>query len=234
MRHLSRFLAAAALAPLPLLSCGDATAPADTGSVRALIADDPGSDVASAAVTAEPFRFAHHKSFGADYYHGTLTARVEVQISTDGVRFVGLGPAASVSVPLQDTERSAEAASSAGVPVGTYTHLRLVFQEAAAAIEPGSAIGGLEIDSEIVVPVGEATAFAVEAELSVPLAVRSGKEATLAVELNSQRWLTEDNIVAGRVPAAAVGSAMSASAGSASFSAWERSLPLPLGSLTQI
>ncbi|MFQ5679427.1 MAG: hypothetical protein ACE5HP_08200 [Gemmatimonadota bacterium] len=195
------------VAVLSLAACGEGIGPVETATLEAVLLDDPSTATASGA----PFgsaRFAHHKSFGSNYYHGQLAGRVQVLASEDGFSFVALGSPLSVSVALQDTDVRSMLQPGVEVPVGTYRILRLVIDGGQARIDAGGQIGGTELPSDVVLQVGEGAPVVVDVELASPLELSPGQRVRFVLDLNSESWVVEDNVLDGRVRAADVARAL--------------------------
>lgn len=192
-------LGALALGASALLAtgCGESAGPVETGRVDIVLNDDPGSSIAFGLHA--PFRFAHHKNFGDDYFHGTLTGTVQLQLSTDGVIYHDLGAFAEVAVSLQDEDAVTRLADRSRVPEGSYQRLRLVLTGAAARIDEGAQVGGLDLESPALVAIDDGEVAIIDLELSTPLIVLAGVPATLILDWNAEEWVTEDHILEGRV-----------------------------------
>jgi hypothetical protein len=187
-------------------ACGEGTGPIETGPIDAVLLDNPASEIAALPA---PFAWlAHHKSFDGDYYHGFLAVSVELQLSSDGVEYLVAARAPTLQVALQD-----EAASSAPLAgellAGSYHHVRLVLRDAVAALEAGAEIGGSELDRAAALPVEPGLTVTVDVRLDQAVVIAADRRATLVFDLNTERWVTEDHLLAGQVPGAEVAAAVS-------------------------
>lgn len=204
-------LAAALVASLPAAGCG-AGMPAQleepTATLDVVLGDDP--TVKMALGTLPGVFFAHHKSFSPNYFHGRLTGTLRVEISRNGRDWVRLGSATPVDLALQAEGVSVVLHTASRIPAGTYAWIRLVAGSGQAHLDPGAEIGGERIGSEVSLAVGDAGELTATSRLSIPIAVAPGSRTTLAVDLNAEGWLSEENLEAGRIPATDVEAALSA------------------------
>lgn len=179
-------------------ACGEASAPEPTGAIETLLIDDPGSELAL-ALPLPRFAFVHHKNFGGDYFHGRLAGDMQIQVSQDGTRFHTVVGGEALAVGLQDPEEAAVLRASGHVPAGVYRYVRLIINQAQATLASGSEIGGLDLPSDITLSLGGAGEVILEKLLVQPLHVTAATTAQLLVDFNSERWVTEDNVLAGQV-----------------------------------
>lgn len=198
--------ALAAILALGALACGEGTAPPETAVLEAVVRDDP---VTLIAAGARGLSFAHHKQFGAAYYHGTLGARVQVLLSVDGVSFVPLGSPGPTSLALQDGGAEATLHEAGEVPVGTYRHVRLVISDAAAELTAGSTFGSTELAEGASLQLAGPAGFVVDLELPAPLQLGPGQAVTLVFDLNSEMWVSGEEVARGSVDPGKVAGAVS-------------------------
>jgi hypothetical protein len=196
----------AVLLGLAPAACGEGTGPIETGQLEAVLLDNPASEIAGRPV---PFAWlAHHKSFGDDYYHGVLVASIELELSTDGIEWFDAASAPTYQVALQ--EEAASPTWLAGeLPAGSYRHVRLVLREAVAALEAGGEIGGSELDRTAALSVGAGLTVTADFRLDDAVVVSANRRSSLVFDLNTERWVTEDHLIAGEVPGAEVAQAVS-------------------------
>lgn len=187
-------------------ACARSTGPTPTGEFRLFFSDDPGAIGLASLV--------HHKTFGDNYFHGVLAATVSVSLSVDGATWVEATVSYPVEVDLQSAERRTPLLAP-DVPAGTYRHLRLRLQDASVLLAPGAEIGGLELTASERVLVHGGEAAILELEMP-PLTVAEGGSAELAIDLNAERWVIEDHVVAGSIPAVAVARAIAVAAAGSS------------------
>lgn len=193
-----------------LSACGGATAPNvdQVATLNVVISDSPETKFAAGPMPS-PAVFIHHKSFGKNYFHGRLSGTHGVEISKNGRDWIALGTPAAVDLPLQVEGEVRELHAVREVPDGTYAYLRLTSRAASAALETGAEIGDLALDAPTSLDLGEAGTLVVEARLANPIFLAPGSEVTLAIDLNTEAWLSPENVEAGRIPATDVEAAIS-------------------------
>lgn len=189
------------------LGCAEGTGPPETGVLQAVALDDPVT--LTAAAPHRGFLFAHHKQFGAKYYHGTLGAEVQVLVSGDRSSWVPLGTPRRLSLALQDGDAEATVHEGGEVPVGTYRHVRLIVTDAAAELTDGSTFGSIELAGGASLEVAGPAGIAVDLELPAPVQLAPGQTVTLVFDLNSERWVSGEDVAEGHVDARRVAEAVS-------------------------
>lgn len=193
----------AALAGLgSLAACGDgSTGPEGSGTVTAVMTDQNGSaGVASRGATTS----------GQASFDGTFDGEVQVQISTDGETWVDVGAPQSVSVDLQSSGETT-VQSDVEVDGGNYTRVRVVMSGASANLDAGAVIGGTTFSSAVSVSVGGGSETTVEKQV-VQFQVDSDTDMVLAVDLNSEAWITSESAQSGSASEAEVESAVAVDA----------------------
>jgi len=179
--------------------CGEASAPQATGRIETLLIDDPGGEIAFAR-PAPRLAFVHHKNFGGDYFHGTLGGGVQIQVSQDGARFHTVVGLEALSLRLQDPDEAALWSASDQVPAGVYRYVRLIVNAGQVTLDSGSEIGGLDLPHDVALSLGGRAVVTLDKLLVQPLHVTANSTTQLMVDFNTERWVTEDNILAGQVP----------------------------------
>jgi len=201
-----------ALASIGLLlsACGGATAPAadETATLNVVLSDNPETKLAEIA-SHSPMVFVHHKSFGKNYFHGRLSGSQQVEISKNGRDWIALGQPAAVDLALQVDNETRELHSAKEIPHGTYAYLRLTTRAGHAELETGAKIGDLTLTEPVSLDLGEAGSLVVETHLSNPIFLAPGSAVTLAIDLNAEAWLSQENVEVGRIPATDVETALS-------------------------
>ena len=127
------------------------------------------------------------------------TGDMQIQVSQDGTRFHTVVGGQALAVGLQDPEEAAVLRASGHVPAGVYRYVRLIINQAQATLASGSEIGGLDLPSDITLSLGGSGEVILEKLLVQPLHVTAATTAQLLVDFNSERWVTEDNVLAGQV-----------------------------------
>lgn len=195
------------LAALGVIACGEGTAPAEPGTLQAVVRDDP--TTLMAALPPGGLFFAHHKQFGNEYYHGTLGAELQVLVSGDQITWFDLGSPSRASVALQAEQAETMVHDGGPVPPGTYRYVRLAVADAAASVTAGSVFGGTELESDVQLTVGDGGAALIDLQLPAPLDVASGQTLTLVFDLNSEAWVSADGVSSGRADPGALAAAVS-------------------------
>lgn len=171
--------------------CGDTTRPEAVfmGTLNVVVTDD-GVAVADAGVFA-----------------GRLSADFRVSISRDGSEWVHLGVPATVDMELQTPGAALKLHPPVDVPAGTYPYLRITGGWGVARIEDGADVGGRTFPEPAHLRVGEDRLW-IETRLPTAISVAPGGHMTLEIDLNSERWISRDNLEAGRVSEADVATAL--------------------------
>jgi hypothetical protein len=179
-------LAAAAL----MAGCGDnGTGPSGMGSVQAYVHDEPSSTAGAPARNEGPSPSSH----GSGSYSGTLDADAQVSIAGEGGVWVELGPPSSASLDLQASGSGIDLHGDVVVPVGTYMRVRLVLTGAQARMNTGSTIGGISLTASVTMSVGAGGTVVIEKEVP-PFEVRADTRTTVHWDMNSEHWVTEENV----------------------------------------
>jgi hypothetical protein len=142
---------------------------------------------------------------------GTLAGNILASV-WDGDRWIDLGSANGITIPLQVVGRSTTVHGEASVPATSYSRVRLVFQGVTARISRGSTIGGTTLASDVTLGMGGSDQ---RAELVVPVSTftvqaTNSTRHTIVFELRSQQWLTSAAVQSGRVEDAALQGAVTA------------------------
>lgn len=183
---------------VPLAGCGDDTTGPETqnGEMTAEMRDSP--DGSGAAMNMAP----SHASFS-----GTMTADAQVQVSADGSAWVDLGSPKSANMQLHTSGNTTTVHSNATVNTGTFAHVRLVLQNASATVDAGSTIGSTILDAAVNLSLGGSSGQVVIEKQINPVTVSAGSHTTVVFDLNSEAWVTEDNVSAQAVSEAELRSA---------------------------
>jgi hypothetical protein len=78
-----------------------------------------------------------------------------------------------------------------------------------AGLEAGAEIGGSELDRDTALPVEPALGVIVDVRLQRAVVIAADRRTTLVFDLNTERWVTEDHLLAGEVPGVEVEAAVS-------------------------
>lgn len=180
----------------------DATGPdgGETGQVSAQMEDAPDGGTG-----------ARNVAFSHASMSGSMSGNAKVQVSADGSTWVDLGSPKDVTMQLHTTGNTTSLHSEATVETGTYTRVRLVLEDASATLDAGSTIGTTLLDASVNLSIGGSSGRVVIEKQVDPVTVSAGSHATLAFDLNSAAWITEENVSARSVSEAEVRSATAVS-----------------------
>jgi len=132
-------------------------------------------------------------------YHGTLTGRMDVEISKDGQTWRSLGAPRDVTLALQTTNARFVLSGKVDVPAGTYSHVRINIGSAGFIIAAGSVVNNVTLTSDVHMRLGD-TGSGVARPNVTAFTLEAGKAATIVVELNTERWLSVSNLESRQVP----------------------------------
>lgn len=181
------------LLALPALGCGSgATGPGvGAGTASVVLLDPPGATAEAPEEPSGPFE-------------ATLDAEVEAYLSVDGDTWEPVGSQAALKLRLQTGDSATLVRQD--LPARTYEHLRLILR-GVATIAPGTELGGTLLDAAVAIALGSGGEVAIEKRLA-PFEVRSGGAVRLTVDLNSEAWITEQNVERGFASQAELGASM--------------------------
>ena len=162
----------ALLIPATFAACGDDSTGPETeinGSVSARMHDGSSSALMARAMTAQSFA-------------GSASGQAQVQVYSEAQGWVALG--SPVTTTLY---------SSASIPVGTYTRVRLVMDGFNADVSAGATLGGLTLSADVRIIMGGADGM-IEIEKTVtPFTVSATSSTTIDFDLNSEAWIDEES-----------------------------------------
>ena len=182
----------------------DPTGPGgDEGDVEAFVIDDPASASPSVADRAALSTVA------AAAMAGDVTGEARVDISVDGSEWIQLGSMSDIDVDLQSSDGES-VNGEASVPVGSYARVRLVLDGAAAELAAGSDIGGVVLDIDATVTIGDGGQVIIER--SVQFEVSADTDIRIVFDLNAEQWITQAAVTAGQVSEASVDASVAAAA----------------------
>ena len=171
---------ALAAAVLVAAGCGDTTRPepAFMGTLNVVVTDDgvgaPGA------------------------WEGRLSADFRVSISRDGSDWVHLGVPTQIDLELQAADNALNLHPPIDVPAGTYPYVRITGGWGLARIEGGAEVGGRAFPDPVHLRVGEER-LSIETRLPTAIFVAPGSHMTFQIDLNSEDWVSPDNLEAGHV-----------------------------------
>ncbi len=171
----------ALLIPAAFAACSDDSTGPDAeinGSVSARMSDGTNSALMAHAMTAGAFA-------------GSASGQAQVQVFSDAEGWVNLGSPATSTVQLQSNNSATTLYSSASVPVGTYTRVKLVMDGFDANVNAGAIFGGLTLSTELRIVMGGADGK-IEIEKTVtPFTVSATSSTTIDFDINSEAWINE-------------------------------------------
>lgn len=194
MRRHGLVLLAAALAA----ACGESAIDPTTGGEGGgstgfdiLVTDDPANDPAPAAgrSPAAPGAIV-----------GELAGAIRVSLRNDAGALVSLGTA-DIEMPIQhgaDTVRLADIARPAA---DSYVAIQLRFEGVTVTVESGSEVGDSTTTSDVTMNVGTGSLATVEIATET-FDVDNDTQLDIIVDLNSELWITGENLDDATVPQA--------------------------------
>lgn len=184
----------ALLIPAAIAACGDdSTAPGDMGQVSASLQDGTAASLAQAySMSPSSGPETGPSQAVAAAFSGSASGSAQVWIYSDAEGWVALGSPADATVQMQSSNTTT-LYTSASVPAGSYTKVRLVLDGFGANIAAGSIIGGLTLSAGVTITVGGSDGH-VEIEKTVtPFTVSAQSSASIDFDLNSEAWVTEES-----------------------------------------
>lgn len=140
-------------------------------------------------------------------YTGALTAQAQVEVSLDGTEFVALDQPAQIEVALSTGDRTV-VHSQVDLDEGQYSQVRLVLTDAQVRLDAGSTVGETTLEEEAMLAINTETGeneVIIDVTLPTALQVTSGQDAgSIAFNLNSDTWITEEAVQAELIAAATV------------------------------
>lgn len=173
-----------ALLALGVVACGGDAERSDesearAGTVRALIQDGP-VDAGSASGASTPVR-------------GTFVGNFIVSVFSEEGYWVDIGRGADMAIPLSNGEGGGVIEAAHEIPPGTYSRVRVTLCHSSVEVEEGSRIGERTLDAAADVHLTETGDVIVLRDVS-PFTVAPGEDVQLQVDLNADRWLTEEAV----------------------------------------
>lgn len=182
----------------------DPTGPnGDEGDVEAFVTDDPTSASPSVADRLGLSAAA------AAAITGDVSGDARVDISVDGSEWIQLGSMSDIDLALQSTDE-VSVNGEASVPAGSYTRVRLVLDGAAADLAAGSDIGGIVLDVDATVTIGDGGEVIIERALQ--FTVSASVDTRIVFDLNAEQWLTQNAVTTGQATEASVDASVTAAA----------------------
>lgn len=140
-------------------------------------------------------------------YTGALTAQAQVEVSLDGTEFVALDQPAQIEVALRTGDRTV-VHSQVDLDEGQYSQVRLVLTDAQVRLDAGSTVGETTLEEEAMLAINTETGeneVIIDVTLPTALQITAGQDAgSIAFNLNSDTWITEEAVQAELIAAATV------------------------------
>ncbi len=86
--------------------------------------------------------------------------------------------------------------------------MRLTTRQASAELESGAEVAGETLSAPVTLSFGEGD-LVVETRLATPIFLPPGSEMTLAIDLNAEGWVSEENVATRQIPATDIETALS-------------------------
>jgi hypothetical protein len=189
---------------LPLAGCHDEPAgPGDQGRMDALVVDDAQSGAPAIAGRAGQELAVDRSITGRAAFTGSAQGDFRASISVDGLTWVDLGSLKAIAVDLQTAGGETSIHGEQSVPVGTYSHVRLIIEGANAELSAGSVIGAITLGVDTFVSVNGGGPVVIELAVT-PFTIGTDANARLVFDLNSEAWLTESALTLGSATATEV------------------------------
>lgn len=176
-----------------LAACGnDAIGPVTGGpgsgatGFSVVLTDDPATSPTGSIPTA-PTTLA-----------GNLSGAVRVALRNDAGTLVDLGLSQSAQVPLRAGSDTVALRNISRPPAGSYVGVLLSFEGATATVLAGSQLADTTLAQTAVLGVGT-TGLAVVEFITPPFAVTTQNQVRVVVDLNAERWITRNSLIAGAV-----------------------------------
>lgn len=202
-RDLTATLLVLGVAALGTAGCGESSVSgAQQGSMSAQVTDDP----ATSGFAGHGASLQAARSAGS--FSGSMRADARVQVSADGSTWVDLDSPRSVTLDLQSSGSTTTVHSTATVSTGTYTRVRLILDNADATVRSGSTIGSTTLSADVQVSIGSGGQVIIEKQVE-PVTVSAESQTSVVFDLNSEIWMTEDNVQAQAVSESEIESATS-------------------------
>lgn len=182
------------------LACDDETTGTADARVSASVHDQNPEAQEAALASLVPLQVSSD-------FTGTVSGDARVDVSADGETWVELGEASEVDVELQSSDEETSLHTEVSAPLESFAMARLVLDGADAEIEAGSTIGGTTLETGVTISLGGPDQVVVEKQLGQTLVLNADSEATLTFDLNSEAWVTEENVDAGVVAESEIESA---------------------------
>lgn len=103
-----------------------------------------------------------------------------------------------MSLALQSSGDTTTIRGDVTIPARTYGRIRLVLENASATLDAGSQIGTTLLSASVSLGLGADGKVVIEKDVT-GLTVAADSESRIVLDLNSEAWVTEENVDAGAV-----------------------------------
>lgn len=128
-------------------------------------------------------------------FSGELSGDVQVSISEDGSNWINLGSLNGITITLQSDTDSSNVHGEQNAPAGSYSHVRLTFDEVVAELLSGSTMGSTTIAQDTTIALGGADG---RVEIIKQVSFEVPADGTLRVSINfnlhSADWIAEASL----------------------------------------
>lgn len=132
---------------------------------------------------------------------GEMTGSIRVLLRNDADALVDLGTMQDLEIALQHGADSVRLSDLSRPPTDTYTGIQLRFEGVTVTVESGSEVGDSTLASDVVMNIGSASLATVEIATET-FDVDSDSDMDIVVDLNSELWVTGENLDDNLVPQA--------------------------------
>lgn len=152
---------------------------------------DASADVAEGSGTVEAFiRDEKVADSVRGHFRGTFIVAI---FSEEGGYWVDIGRREEMETTLGNPRPATLVESVGDVPPGTYNRIRVLVCHSSVELEPGSRVGARTVDAPASVHLTETGDVVVEREVE-PFRVEPERRVELDIDLNTERWLTEEAV----------------------------------------
>jgi len=191
------------IAVTSIAACGENAISPQTGGegnnstgFSIVVTDDPAND--PSPVAASPS--------APSAITGEVVGAIRVSLRNDDDALVDIGTA-DIELPLQSGADSVRLSDLSRPPADTYVGIQLRFEGVDVTVESGSEVGDSTITSDVVMNVGSGSVASIEIATET-FDVASDTQLRITVDLNSELWITGENLDDAAVPQADLASSV--------------------------
>ena len=164
-----------------------------------IVTDDPANDPAPGALRAR---------LGPLALTGEMVGAIRVSLRNDSDALVDLGTA-DIEMALQQGADSVRLSDLSRPPTDTYVGIQLRFEGVDVTVDSGSEVGDSTITSDVTMSVGSGSLATIEIATET-FDVASDSQLRLVLDMNSELWITGENLDDAVVPQADLSSNVTA------------------------